>query len=154
MQAAAVNKTSDEEFKPVSVESCKTLMIKPTATTSMATDESMPNKPQAKGINIKEPPGTPEVPQAQMEATKLKITAEKKLTSIFKLWAAANVNTVIVMAAPAILMVAPNGIVIEYVASSKFKRRHIPMLTGILAADERVKKAITPLSRKVASVNG
>ena len=71
-----------------------------------------------------------------------------------KLLAAANVSTVMVIAAPAILIVAPNGIVIEYVPSSKSRRRHMPIFTGMLAAEERVKNAVTPLSLNVASVNG
>ena len=45
-------------------------MMKPTATTCRATLCSMPNRPQASGMSIREPPGTPEAPQAHTAATK------------------------------------------------------------------------------------
>ena len=154
MQAVAVNKTSEDEFNAVSVESCNTPITKPTATTCIAKALSMPKRLQANGINIKEPPGTPDVPQAQTDATTHKSNAVKKSTSTPKLKAAAKDKTVIVMAAPAILMVAPSGIVIEYVLSSKSKRRQSARFTGMFAADDRVKNAVTPLSRKQAKVNG
>ena len=37
----------------------------------MATSLSIPNRLQASGINNKEPPATPEAPQAEMDATTL-----------------------------------------------------------------------------------
>ena len=60
----------------------------------------------------------------------------------------------IVMAAPAMLMVAPSGIAIEYVSGDKPRRLAIFMLTGILAAELRVKKAVIPDSRKYLKVSG
>lgn len=60
----------------------------------------------------------------------------------------------IVMAAPAMLMVAPSGIAIEYVSGDKPRRLAIFMLTGILAAELRVKKAVIPDSRKHLKVSG
>lgn len=54
-----------------------------------------------------------EAPQAQILATTLNNTAVGKETSIPKVCTAANVNTVIVIAAPAILILAPNGIETE-----------------------------------------
>jgi hypothetical protein len=108
--AAAENTTSVELFKAVSAESCTTPIIKPIATTCMAISLFIPNKLQAKGISNNEPPATPEAPQAEIDATTDNNIAVAKLTSIFKLYAAAKVNTVIVIAAPAMLMVAPKGI--------------------------------------------
>jgi hypothetical protein len=51
-------------------------------------------------------------------------------------------------------MVAPIGIESEYVDSGKPNRRQIVKLTGILAADERVKNAFTPDSLNVMNVMG
>ena len=39
-------------------------MIKPTPTTCMAISLEMPNREQAMGISSREPPATPEAPQA------------------------------------------------------------------------------------------
>src|SRR5699024_2499487 len=69
--ATAVNKTSVDEFKAVSQESCTTPTIKPMPTTSMAMSFEMPNKLQATGMSNKEPPATPEAPQAEMADTTL-----------------------------------------------------------------------------------
>ena len=113
MSAAAVNNTSVEEFKAVSAESCITPMMKPMATTCMAVLVSMLNKLHANGISNKEPPATPDAPQAQTADTKHNNKAEPKSTGMFKVWAAASVKTLMVQAAPAILMVAPNGIETE-----------------------------------------
>ena len=43
-------------------------MMKPTPTTCMATSLEMPNREQAKGIKRREPPATPEAPQAPIAA--------------------------------------------------------------------------------------
>ena len=79
----------------------------------MATSLLIPNNPHASGINSKEPPATPDAPQAEIDATIDSKIAVAKSTSMFKLCAAARVKTVIVIAAPAIFMVAPNGIETE-----------------------------------------
>ena len=73
----------------------------------------IPNKLQANGINNNEPPATPDAPQAQSAATRLNNTALTKDTSIPNVFTAAKVNTVIVIAAPAILIFAPNGMATE-----------------------------------------
>ena len=73
----------------------------------------IPNKEQARGIKSKEPPATPDAPQAAKEAIKPKISAMTSPTSIPKVCTAASVITVIVTAAPLILIVAPRGIEME-----------------------------------------
>ena len=83
------------------------------ATTCIAISLGMLNKLQASGISSKDPPATPEAPVAAMVATTLSNKAEPKSTGIPKVWAAAKVNTLMVMAAPAILIVAPRGRVTE-----------------------------------------
>ena len=85
-------------------------MMKPTATTCMAISLGIPNRLHARGISNNEPPATPEAPQAQMAATTLSSTAVGRSTVIPRVCTAARVSTVIVMAAPAMLMVAPRGI--------------------------------------------
>lgn len=85
-------------------------MMKPTATTCMAISLGMPNRLQARGISSSEPPATPEAPQAQMAATTLSSTAVGRSTAIPRVCTAARVSTVMVIAAPAMLMVAPSGI--------------------------------------------
>lgn len=114
----------------------------------------IPNKLQAKGISIREPPGTPAVPQAHTDANKDKSTAVIKCTSMPNVWHADSVSTVIVTAAPAILMVEPNGIDTPNVSSGRFSLRHRFMFTGMLAAEERVKNAITPDSLRTVNVSG
>ena len=59
---------------------------------------------------MREPPGTPEVPAAHIEATIERKMAVPKPTSIPSEYAAESVITVIVTAAPAMLIVAPTGI--------------------------------------------
>lgn len=56
------------ELSAVSVESCNTPMIKPTPTTCIATSLEIPNREQANGMSSKEPPATPEAPQAPIVA--------------------------------------------------------------------------------------
>ena len=57
-----------------------------------------------------EPPATPEAPQAQIAATMLSRMAVGMSTAMPRVCTAARVNTVMVIAAPAMLMVAPSGI--------------------------------------------
>lgn len=109
MSAAAVNTTSDEEFKAVSQESCNTPKIRPTATTCIAISFDIPNKLQATGINISEPPATPDAPAADTAEIHTKMMAVNMSTSIPKVKTVARVSTEIVIAAPAIFMVAPKG---------------------------------------------
>ena len=146
--------TSDDEFNAVSAESCSTPMMKPTATTCIAVPLSIPKRLQAKGMSIKEPPGTPAAPQAQSEATTERRIAVKTSTCTPNVVQAESARTVIVIAAPAMLMVAPRGIDTPKVSSGSFSLRHRFMLTGMFAADERVKNAITPDSRRVMRVSG
>lgn len=122
MDAAAVNNASVEEFNAVSVESCNTPIIKPTPTTCMAMSFDIPNKPHASGINNKEPPATPDAPHAQTAATILSSKAVGISTLIPRVLTAVKVNTVMVIAAPAMLIVAPRGIEIEYVSLFSPKR--------------------------------
>ena len=104
------NELSVEEFKAVSTESCTTPITKPTPTTCMATSLEIPNILHASGISSKEPPATPDAPQAAMVATRLSSRAVGTSAGISRVCTAASVSTVIVTAAPAILMVAPSGI--------------------------------------------
>ena len=87
--------------------------MKPTATTCMATSLSIPNRLHANGISSNEPPATPDAPHALTVATRLSSRAVAKSTVMPCVCAAAIAKTVMVMAAPAILMVAPNGMEIE-----------------------------------------
>src|SRR5690606_20765978 len=109
MQAAAVKMTSVEEFNAVSAESCNTPMMKPMATTCMATSLEMLKSEQANGISSKEPPGTPEAPQAHTDASTHNKMAVGMSTAMPKVCAAAKLSTLMVIAAPAMLIVAPSG---------------------------------------------
>ncbi|MNN67630.1 hypothetical protein D3C81_1832730 [compost metagenome] len=100
----------------------------------------------ARGINKSDPPATPEAPAAATADKMLRISAVPKSTSMPTVWTAARVKTEIVTAAPAILIVAPNGMDTEYVSLSSFISSHKLMLTGMLAAELRVKNAVIPLS--------
>jgi len=75
-------------------------------------------------------------------------------TWMSRVWAAASVITVIVMAAPAMLMVAPSGMEIEYVSSWRPRRLASSRLIGMLAAELRVKNAVTALSRRQVNTSG
>ena len=129
-------------------------MMKPTPTTCMAMSLGMPNRLQARGISSREPPATPEAPQADREDTRLSRKAVGKSTGMPRVLVAARVSTEMVMAAPAMLMVAPRGMETEYLLSSRCSFSHRAMFTGMLAAELRVKKAITPLSRRQRSTRG
>ena len=104
-----MNRTSEEEFKAVSQESWITPMIRPIATHCMATSLPMPNRPHASGISSKEPPGTPEAPQAEIAARTHSRTAVTGSPAMPMVVAAAIAITVMVTAAPAMLIVAPSG---------------------------------------------
>ena len=79
--AAAVNKISVDEFKAVSAESWITPIIKPTATTCIATSLGILNKLHAKGMSKSDPPATPEAPQALIEPTTAKSSTETNLNA-------------------------------------------------------------------------
>ena len=61
---------------------------------------------------------------------------------------------VMVMAAPFMLMVAPNGMDTEYMSLSRPSFSHSCMLTGMFAAEERVKNAVRPDSLKQRYTSG
>lgn len=90
-----------------------TPMMKPTATTCIAISLLIPNKEHAIGIRSKEPPATPDAPQAANVASTESTMAVGISTEIPNVCAAAKVITVMVIAAPSILMVAPSGMEIE-----------------------------------------
>ena len=113
----------------------------------MDTASGIPNKEHAIGISNKEPPATPDAPQADNAAKRLNTTAVGISTPIPRVCTVAMVMTVIVIAAPSILMVAPNGIVTEYVSLSKPISSQIFIFTGILAAELLVKKAVIEIGR-------
>ena len=73
----------------------------------------MPNRLQASGISSREPPATPEAPQALIAATRQSSRAVGRSTAMPSVCAAARVSTLMVMAAPAMLMVAPSGMATE-----------------------------------------
>ena len=74
--------------------------MKPTPTTCIATSFEIPNKLHATGINKSEPPVTPEAPHADTAATTLNKNAVGKSTVIPKVFTAAKVRILIVIAAP------------------------------------------------------
>ena len=88
-------------------------MMKPMATTCRDTSPSMPNSEQARGMSRSDPPATPDAPQAEAAAKALSTTAARGFTAMSSVWAAAMAMTVMVTAAPAMLMVAPNGMETE-----------------------------------------
>ena len=150
----AANSTSPEEFRAVSTESCTTPMMKPTATTCMAMSLPMPNREQAMGMSSRLPPATPEAPQAPRALRAPSIMAVGRSTTMPSVWAAARDMMVMVMAAPSMLMVAPRGMDTEYRSLSRPSRSHRSMFTGMFAAELRVKKAYTPLSRRQRNTRG
>lgn len=75
-----MNKTSVDEFKAVSQESCNTPIINPTPTTCIAISFEIPNKLHATGINNNDPPVTPEAPHAATVDNTLSTNAVKKST--------------------------------------------------------------------------
>src|SRR5690606_41557508 len=83
-----------------------------------------------------------------MVATTERISMVVKSTLMPKVFTVASDNTVMVTDAPAILIAAPRGIAILAVDSLTPRRFARSRLTGMLAAELRVKKAVMPLSRK------
>ena len=84
-------------------------MMKPTATACMAMSLPMPKKEQAIGTRRREPPATPEAPQAPRVAISDRKSAEAKLTSTPTVFATASERTVMVTAAPFMFTVDPSG---------------------------------------------
>ncbi len=111
--ATAVKRTSVEELRAVSHESWMTPITNPTPTTCMAISLEIPKRLQATGIRRREPPAIPEAPQAEIAATTLRTKAVAKSTGIPRVFTAARVKTLIVIAAPAMLIVEPSGIETE-----------------------------------------
>ena len=70
----------------------------------------IPKDAQATGIRSKEPPATPDAPQAPIVEMIHSRNAVGKSTTTPSVYAAARESTEIVIAAPAVLTVAPNGI--------------------------------------------
>ena len=88
-------------------------MTNPTPTTCMAISLEMPKRLQATGIRRREPPAIPEAPQAEIAATTLRTKAVAKSTGIPRVFTAARVKMLMVIAAPAMLIVDPSGIETE-----------------------------------------
>ena len=80
--AVAVKSTSLELFSAVSQESSSTEMMNPTPTTCMARSFPMPKEAQATGMRRREPPATPDDPQAPMVATRERRKAVGRSTEI------------------------------------------------------------------------
>ena len=114
----------------------------------------IPKSEHAIGIRSREPPATPDAPQADKVARILKIMALGISTAIPKVWAAASVMTVIVIAAPSMLMVAPSGMVTEYVSLSSPISAQASILIGMCAAELRVKNAVMALFFKHLKISG
>ena len=130
------------------------LIMNPTATTCIETSGLMPNIEQAIGISNKDPPTTPDAPHAANVETTHKTIAIGIETDIPRVWQATRVMTVIVIAAPLVLIVEPNGIVMEKKSLSKPSLSHKCILIGMLAAELLEKNAVTPLSLKHVNTNG
>ena len=106
------------------------------------------------GISSREPPATPEAPQAPRALMKASTMAAVKETEMPRVLAAARAMTVMVTAAPSMLMVAPRGMDTEYISRSMPSFSHRAIFTGMLAAEERVKKAVRPDSFRHRSTRG
>ena len=79
----------------------------------MEMSSEIPNREHAIGIRSRDPPATPDAPHADSAARRLKMIAVGISTWIPSVNAVAMVMTVIVIAAPSMLIVAPSGIVTE-----------------------------------------
>ena len=88
-------------------------MMKPTATTCIATSLEIPNIEHAIGISRRDPPATPDAPQAASAESTHRTIADGTSTATPSVCAAASVMMEIVMAAPSMLIVAPSGIETE-----------------------------------------
>ena len=75
--------------------------------------EEIPNNEHAIGIKSNDPPATPEDPQAANVEIMHNTIVNGSETLIPNVWHTANVMTVIVIAAPSMLIAEPNGIEIE-----------------------------------------
>ena len=95
------------------------------------------------------PPATPDAPHALMAETMQRSRAVPKSTVIPREFVAASVSTEIVTDAPAMFMVDPSGIEMEYVSSSRPSLSQRAMFTGIFAAELLVKKAVMKLSTSI-----
>ena len=87
--------------------------MNPIPTTAHAISDGMPKREHAIGIRSRDPPATPDAPHAPRAATKHKRIFMRSGTSIPRVLTQAKVITVIVIAAPAMLMVAPSGMEVE-----------------------------------------
>ena len=85
-------------------------MMKPMPTTCMAMSLGMPRSEQATGMRRREPPATPEAPQADTAASTQRMTPVTKSTWMPSVCAAAMAMTEMVTVAPPMLIVAPRGI--------------------------------------------
>ena len=108
-----MNNTSDDEFSAVSIESWMTPMINPMVMSCIAMKSLTPRSEHANGIRSNEPPFTPDAPHAANVETIHSNNATEIGTSMPNVNAAARDMTVIVIAAPSMLIVAPNGIETE-----------------------------------------
>ena len=97
--ATAVKRTSLELFSAVSQASSRTLMMKPTPTTCMAMSLLIPKEAQATGIRRREPPATPEAPQAPTVEIRHRRSAVGRSTTIPNVLAADKASTEMVMEA-------------------------------------------------------
>ena len=84
-------------------------MINPTPTTCIAMSLEIPKREHATGIKRREHPAIHDAPHAESVAKILNTIAVGMLTLIPSVYAAAKVITVIVIAAPSILIVEPSG---------------------------------------------
>jgi len=76
----AVKRTSVDELRAVSQESWRTPMTNPTLTTCMAKSLVIPKRLHATGMRRRDPPATPDAPQAEIAATTLRTSAVAKST--------------------------------------------------------------------------
>lgn len=129
-------------------------MIKPTPTTCMAISFEIPNREHAIGIRRREPPATPDAPHApRADITDSRIAAGTE-TFMPRVFAAARVIIIIVIAAPSMLMVAQSGIDTEYISLSSPSFSQSAMLIGMFAAELLVKKAVRPDSFRHLKTSG
>ena len=129
-------------------------MMNPTPTACMDTSGLIPNNEHAIGISNSDPPATPDAPHAPTVEIIHNTIVTGNGTDIPKVWQTAKVITVIVIAAPSMLIVEPNGILIEKKSLSKPKRSHNCIFTGMFAAELLEKNAVIPLSLKQVKTKG
>ena len=105
-------------------------------------------------MSNREPPATPEAPHAAKVEITHNMIVTGNGTDIPIVWQVARVITVIVIAAPSILIVEPSGILIEKKSLSIPSLSHRFMFTGMFAAELLEKNAVIPLSRRHVKTNG